>query len=147
MNELAMFTIDASVHINALNPNESGSAVSQACLRQIIEARKPIFSPTLLLVEIAAAIARALDNQELAVELCEVIQALPGQIWVPLDEPLAKESAQLGAIARLRGADAVYAAVAQRFGTILVTLDRQQLERLDGVVVAMKPSDVLQSLT
>jgi hypothetical protein len=40
-----MFTVDASVHINALNPAEAGSAESQACLQHLVVTRQPLFSP------------------------------------------------------------------------------------------------------
>jgi predicted nucleic acid-binding protein len=40
---------------------------------------------------------------------------------VPLDEALAERAATLAASARLRGADAVYGAVAYEYGTTLVT--------------------------
>ncbi len=141
-----MYTIDASVHINALNPAEPGSAASRACLQRLAEQHQPIFSPTLLLVELAAAAARALNATDLALELMQAVRGLPGQVWVALDDILADEAAQLGAAARLRGADAVYAAVARRFGATLITRDRQQLERLRSLLPVSTPEEVLTNL-
>ena len=40
---------------------------------------------------------------------------------------------------RLRGSDAVYAAVALRFGASLLTVDREQRERVAGVQPAYTP--------
>ena len=142
-----MYTIDASVQINALNRDEPGSAASLACLRQLVERHQPIFSPTLLLVEMATALARALDDATLALELVEALRALPGQLWIPLDADLADDAARLGAEARLRGSDAVYAAVARRFGATLVTRDRQQLERLPPLLPVLTPEEVLERLS
>jgi predicted nucleic acid-binding protein len=141
-----MFTIDASVHINALKSSEVGSATSQLCLQRLIATRQVLFSPTLLLVEVAAAIARALDDTDLAIQLIDGIRALPQQIWVPLDNDLADHAAQLGAQARLRGADAVYAAVARRYGSVSITRDHQQLERLPPLVKVLTPEDVVDSM-
>ncbi|MGC9396619.1 MAG: type II toxin-antitoxin system VapC family toxin [Anaerolineae bacterium] len=141
-----MFTIDASVHINALNPREFGSAESQLCLQRLVALRQPFFSPTLLLVEVAAAIARVLDDTDLALELTRGIQALPRQLWIPLDSAMAELAAQLGAQARLRGADAVYAAVARHYGATLITRDQQQLDRLVDLVRVRTPEDVLGGL-
>jgi predicted nucleic acid-binding protein len=138
-----MYTIDASVHISALNPTEAGSADSQAFLAQVQRQRVPLFCPTLLLVEVAAAIARVLGDAGRAVALAMELRGWPNQTLVSLDEPLADRAADLAAAARLRGADAVYAAVAQQYGTVLVTLDRQQLERLPPVVKTTRPADVL----
>jgi predicted nucleic acid-binding protein len=140
-----MFTLDASVHINAVNPAEPGSTASQVCLQRLVEQQHTLFSPTLLLVELAATAARALDDAVLALELTQAVRALPGQVWIPLDDDLAAEAAQLGAEARLRGADAVYAAVARRFGATLITRDRQQLERLHALLPVLTPEAWLSS--
>ena len=77
------------------------------------------------------------------VALAEAIHFLPGQTWVPLDDVLAQEAGLLAAKYRLRGADAVYAAVAQRSDAILITLDSQQLQRLSPVMDVRKPADAL----
>jgi len=137
-----MYTVDASVHVSALNPAEADSAGSRAFLAQIRQEHIPLFSPTLLLVEMAAAVARALGDEERAVRLMEALRGWSNQVLVPLDEALADQAATLAATAQLRGADAVYAAVAQQYGTMLVTLDRQQLERLSPVVETARPSDL-----
>jgi predicted nucleic acid-binding protein len=137
-----VYTIDASVHVSALNPTEADSAGSRAFLAQVQQEHIPLFCPTLLLVEIAAAVVRALGDSGRAVALTEVIRSWPGQTLVPLGEALASRAADLAAIAQLRGGDAVYAAVAQQYGTTLVTLDRQQLERLPPLVKTARPSDL-----
>ena len=49
------FTIDASVHLNALNPGEDGSAESRALLERLHRRPWPVHSPTLLMVEVAGA--------------------------------------------------------------------------------------------
>lgn len=140
-----MYTLDTSVHINALNAAEPGSAASQACLQQLIARHQAIFSPTLLLVELATAGARALNDAALALELTQAVRDLPGQVWISLDGELAAEAARLGAEARLRGADAVFAAVARRYGATLITRDRQQLERLKDWVQVATPEEIALS--
>lgn len=142
-----MYTIDASVHINALNPAEDGSTISQACLQQLFEGDFPLLSPTLLVVEVAAAVSRVLADPELALELSSALWALPRQAWVPLDDALAADAARLAAEARLRGADAVYGAVARRFGATLVTRDGQQLSRLQSLVRVQTPEQLLAELS
>lgn len=141
-----MFTIDASVHINALNPSEAGSAESHRCLHRLVATRQPLLSPTLLLLEVAAAIARVLDDADMALALTRGIQALPRQLWIPLDTDITEMAARLCAQSRLRGADAVYAAVARRYGATLITRDHQQLERLAALVRVLTPEDVLTNL-
>ncbi len=154
-----MFTIDASVHLNALNQNEVGSPYSQAFLKQVHRSVAggddpsrsqqpfPVFSPTLLLVEVSAAVARVFNDTGRGITLAQAVYRLPGQVWVSLDESLAEEAARLAANHRLRGADAVYAAVARRHGATLVTLDRQQLERLTPSLTVWRPDEALSHLS
>ncbi len=142
-----MFSIDASVHISALNPAEHGSTESQFFLERLRGQSWPVFSPTLLLVEIATSVARAKNDTQSGIAIAQAVRGIPGQVWVPLDDALAEEAARLGAEYRLRGADAVYAAVAKRYGATLVTWDRQQLERLPATLPVLTPSEALARLT
>jgi predicted nucleic acid-binding protein len=139
-----MYTIDASVHVSALNPREVDSKASQAFLAFARQNQLLLFCPTLLLVEVAAAVSRALNDPVRAILLAMALRPWSHQTLVPLDEALASRAIRLAANARLRGADAVYAAVSQQYGTTLVTLDRQQLERLPPTVRAIRPADALR---
>lgn len=141
-----IFVIDASVHLNALNPAEPGSAESQTLLTRLFERRWPVFSPTLLLVEVAAAVARVFNDAARGLAIARAIRELQGQVWITLDEHLASEAARLATEARLRGADAVYGAIAHRYGATLVTLDGQQLQRLPPHCVTLSPAQALAKL-
>ena len=138
-----MYTIDASVHISALNPAEAESTTSLAFLTLVQQRRYPLFCPTLLPVEVAAAVARALNDAERATALATALQDWPNQTFIPLDEALMDRAINLAASTRLRGAGAVYAAVAHQYNTILVTLDQQQLQRLPPVIRVIRPADAL----
>ncbi|MCI0519284.1 MAG: type II toxin-antitoxin system VapC family toxin [Chloroflexi bacterium] len=137
-----MFTIDASIQLNALNPSEVGSAESQAFLDVLQQRQVLIFSPTPLLVEVAAAVGRVISPGQ-GVALALSLRRWPTQEWAALDHSLAEAAARLGATYRLRGADAVYAAVAERYKITLVTLDGQQLERLSTRLSVKRPVDIL----
>lgn len=146
-----MYTIDASVHLSALNPYEPESGASQAFLGLVRQRQIPLFCPTLLPVEVAAAIAWTMpagvsDAPGRAVALANTLHGLPNQTLVPLDDALVGVATDLAVASRLRGADAVYAAVAQQYGTTLITLDRQQLERLPPAIRTARPGDVLPDL-
>ncbi|MFC2037374.1 type II toxin-antitoxin system VapC family toxin [Chloroflexota bacterium] len=138
-----MYTLDASVHVSALNPLEPESGACQALLRLIHQRQIPLYCPTLLPVEVAAAIARTMDDADGAVALAALVRGWPNQTLVPLEGAVVDAAIDLAARLRLRGADAVYAAVAQQVGTTLITLDRQQLERLPPEVRTARPADVL----
>ena len=141
-----MYTLDASVHVSALNPHEPESKASQALLRLLHQRQIPLFCPTLLPVEVGAAIARRTDDAHRAVALGALVRDWPNQSLIPLDGAVVQQAIELAARSRLRGADAVYAAVALQVGTTLITLDRQQLERLPPEVRTARPADVLGEL-
>lgn len=54
-----------------------------------------------------------------------------------------QQSADVAAQYRLRGSDAIYASVALRFGSALITLDREQRERVAEVLPAQYPAETL----
>ncbi len=137
------YTIDASVFINAFNPSEPGHAESNRLLALLQEKAAPIIVPTLVLPEVAAAVARGQDDAELARRFAATLSQLPHLVLVVVDVTLAQQAADLAAQHRLRGSDAVYAAVALRFGSVLVTLDRQQRERVAGAVDTLWPAEAL----
>lgn len=66
--------------------------------------------------------------------------------FVSLDDPLARQAAALAAVHRLRGADAVYAAVSQQLATTLISRDREHLTRLVGVIPVLHPVAALGAL-
>ena len=137
------FTVDASVFLNAFNPFEVGHQDSQRLPAHMQARAWPIIVPTLLLPEIAAAIGRGRDDTALARAFAAALSRLPHLVWVPLDQVLAQQAADVAAQHRLRGSDAVYAAVALRFGSTLVTLDQEQGKRVAEAVVCRSPAQVL----
>jgi predicted nucleic acid-binding protein len=107
-----MLTIDASVWVNADSPTEENYASSRALLDWVANRQTPVVAPTLLLVEVTAAISRVRGNSALARDYAARMAVLPFIRWIALDEPLAAQAAELAAQHALRGADAVYVAVA-----------------------------------
>jgi predicted nucleic acid-binding protein len=138
-----IYTVDASVFLNAFNPYEARHAESHRLLARMQEEAAPIVAPTLLLPEVAAAVSRGRDDADLARRFAAALRRLPHLVLVPLDEVLGEQAADVAAQHRLRGSDAVYAAVALRFGSTLVTLDREQRDRVAAVLPARLPAEAL----
>jgi predicted nucleic acid-binding protein len=113
-----MYTIDTSVFVNAVEPLEADHADSRRLLSAIRTRRLPMYEPTLVLAEVAGTVSRLRDSTR-AARLAAILQRLPQLHLVVLDHALAQRAASLAGIHRLRGADAVYAAVAQTHQTIL----------------------------
>ncbi len=135
-------TVDASVWINAFRPGEEGSQDSLAFLEKVRQTREPMLSPTLLLPELAAVLARGGEKPENILHFVQSVKDLPHQVFIPLDETTAQVAVELAQQCKLCGADAVYGAVALRFGSALVTRDREQLERLKGVIQVALPEEI-----
>jgi predicted nucleic acid-binding protein len=143
---MASFTVDASVFLNAFNPKEPGHEKSRCFLARLQEKAFPIVAPTVLLPELAATISRGHGDPALGLRFADAVSRLPHVVLVSLDATLARQAVKVAADFRLRGSDAVYAAVALRFGCSLVTLDREQLIRVAPVLPAHRPADLLAQL-
>jgi predicted nucleic acid-binding protein len=137
------YTVDASVFANAFNPHEEGHAQSLAILAAIQQGGDPIIVPTLVLPEIASAVARASHDNTGALQYANATAALPHLTLVSLTPATARQAADLAAHHRLRGADAVYLAVARRYGTTLISRDDEQRSRGSAVVTCQTPEDAL----
>lgn len=137
------FTVDASVFLNAFNSYETGHEESRLLLFRMQERGSPIIVLTLLLPEVAAVVRRGRNNAGLARRFAAQLRKLPHMMLVPLDDTLARQAADVAAQHGLRGSDAVYAAVALRFGSGLVTLDREQQERVAAVIPSRQPAEAL----
>jgi predicted nucleic acid-binding protein len=133
-------TVDASVFVNAFSPTEDGSDESFGFITWLRNEKIPLIQPTLFIPEVIASIARKKGDAKLALELAQELRNFSSLTLISLDESLADLSGEVAAQNKLRGSDAVYAAVALRFGTELITLDKEQLERLPEVLPVRSPS-------
>jgi predicted nucleic acid-binding protein len=140
------YTIDASVFINAFNPAEADHSDSYRLLALLREQAAPLIAPTLLLPEVAAAIRRGRGDESLARQFAAALSRLPHLVLTPLDQTLAQQAGEIAARHSLRGSDAVYAAVALRFGSTLVTLDREQRERVATALSTCTPLEALADI-
>lgn len=141
-----MYTVDASVWVNGFDRRETGHMASRRLLERFAEQALPIVVPTLVPVEVAAAISRTRHDVAQAQAFATALSQLPNVTFVALDNALAQEAVSLAAQHQLRGADAVYAAVALKAGCTLVTWDKEHLTRLRGVAEVVTPADLLQDL-
>lgn len=132
-------TIDASVFVSAFTPTEPAHSASKAFMMDVREHSIPIIVPVLVLPEISAALSRGQGKPELGKGFVQELKNFPNTTFIDVDETIADLAVDIAADHRLRGSDAVYAAVALRFGTELITLDKEQLDRLPKVLTVKKP--------
>ena len=132
-------TIDASVFVSAFMPTEPAHSASKAFMLNVREQSIPIIVPVLVLPEISAALSRGQGKPELGKAFVQELRNFPNTTFIDVDVTVAKLAVDIAANNRLRGSDAVYAAIALRFGTDLITLDREQLDRLPKVLSVKAP--------
>lgn len=132
-------TIDASVFVSAFTPSEPAHLASKALMMDVQSQAVPILVPVLVLPEISAAFSRGQSKPELGLAFVKELRNLPLTTFIDVDDSLAGLAVEIAANHRLRGSDAIYAAVTLRFGTELITLDKEQLERLPKVVPVRSP--------
>ena len=137
--------IDASVWVANVLEKDAHHAVSQGFMRRFIKARQMASVPLLLWAEIAGAVARRTGDADRGIKVAELISTQTWVRGVPVDASLASESMRLAAMLKLRGADAVYVALATIRREPLITLDSEMLERASNVTEVLTPEQWLLS--
>lgn len=138
-------SLDASVWLASLSPSEPDHDASRAIIMRALAREIPTHQPVLFIVEICAAIARRTRNPDLAMQAGRAALQWPSLVLHELDHTLAADAASVAATCALRGADAVYVATARHAGSVLVTLDREMLERAAAVVEVATPREWLDA--
>lgn len=134
-----MITIDASVLVAAAIPDEPAHLVAVAAIGRIRDSELAVHQPAIALVEVTSGVARRTGNAALARGMGEAMLAMPNLTVHALDADGALRAATLAASLRLRGADAVYTAIARATGSTLLTFDTELVVRAAGTVSAMSP--------
>ena len=97
-----------------------------------------MLSPAFLLVEVAGAISRRAGDPALAKQAISLVQQIPGVRLVSLNRDLMQTAASLAADLGLRGADALYVAVAAYLRAPLATLDHEQKQRATSLIAVLE---------
>jgi len=135
---------DASFWVAAFLAQDAHHDQSARLLRRMVTDDIPVSSPTLALVELAGALARRTGSEPLAES---AIRYLKGQSWLtllPLSIAFSETAASVAITYSLRGADAVYVALARQESAPLITLDDEMLKRSTPAILAMTPGDWLR---
>ncbi len=134
-----MSVVDASVWVSRLVAQDVHHQASRCWLDGQLAQGALLVAPMLLLAEVAGAIRRRSGQAALAEQAIETIVRVPGLRLVALDTHLGHEAARMAARLGLRGADAVYVALAQQLGLPLVTWDPEQTTRAESLVRVQIP--------
>ncbi|MFQ6030744.1 MAG: type II toxin-antitoxin system VapC family toxin [Dehalococcoidia bacterium] len=139
-----MYVVDASVWVSRFLPSDAHYHPSRSWLGGRIEQGEILASPALLLPEVGGAVARRTGSSELASRIISLLLGLSNLRLVPVEADLTRTSAQLASELRLRGADALYVALARQLAVPLVTWDQEQRQRSGDSVAALTPEAALE---
>jgi predicted nucleic acid-binding protein len=131
--------VDASVVVSHLVPQEAGHDASRRWLARHVDAGGLVIAPTLLLAEVAGAVARRTRSPRLARRAIEALLRLSSLRLLDVDATLARAAARVAARLRVRGIDAVYIAAAEQLRLPLVTWDAEQRDRAARLVPVVVP--------
>lgn len=126
--------VDASVWVSRLVPKDVFHQSVKAWMEERRSDGVVFLSPALLLPEVSGAISRRTGEQQLARNAIDSLARLPGSKLVNMDQSLVQEAARLAVDLGLRGADAIYVALAARLNLPLATLDEDQKTRAASVI-------------
>lgn len=132
--------VDASVVASRLVPHDVHHETTRRWLTRHVEGGGLLVVPALLLPEVAGAVARRTGDPRLARRAVDAVLRVPGLRLVPVDEVLARMAAGLAGRLRVRGADAVYVALAAALRLPLVTWDVEQCDRAARLVPVLTPA-------
>lgn len=129
-----MIVIDASVIVAAYFEKEKFNKAAKNFFNKFTAKQETALIPEIALVEIASAIARGAKNPNYAINFCEELRKFPNFLYIPIDESLSKLAVQIAGKFYLRGADAIYTALAYKYQAGLATLDLEQKEKSSKII-------------
>ncbi len=121
--------VDASIWVARLIDGDVFHSISRQWLDKQRDKGMSFLAPTLLLVEVAAAISRRTGSSDLAQRAIDALENLPNLRLIDMDHKVVQTAIRVGVDLGVRGADAFYIAIAQNLNLPLATLDKDQCER------------------
>ncbi len=131
--------IDASVWVSFYLPQDVNHQATVPFIRQAIQNRVPVFAPGLVLVEVGAALARRVGQDDARRAVAQ-LRRLPYLRLASLDTLGVARATRAAIDCRLRGADAVYVALAQRLALPLVSWDGEHHTRAGLYITVYTPA-------
>lgn len=129
-----MAVIDASVWVSFFLESDAFHAKACDLIRSLTQTPdETIRIPTLAMIEVAGTISRVTGSSILANKSVRIMEALGVESY-DLDESLARLATELASHLAVKGADAVYIALARDLADSLITFDKQQRERAAKIV-------------
>jgi len=146
MSMRGQITVDASVFVGAFIPGDKNHPLCLRFFQLLKSTATPLVEPSLVIVEVAASLRRITGDETRAMSFAQELASSSVVTLVSLSKEFAGYAAKIAAETGLRGADAVYAATAARYGSTLVSLDKEQLDKVPDDIIALTPSKAVSLL-
>ena len=134
-----MIAVDASVWVSGLILQDAFHDISRGWLATQHARDNLLAIPVICLAEVSGVISRVTGYSEEGERAIDQIITQSNLRVLPVNHSLGLEAAQLAALLHLRGADAVYVALARRLKIPLATWDQELLQRCGQVISVQQP--------
>ncbi|MDX1393484.1 MAG: PIN domain-containing protein [Gemmatimonadota bacterium] len=128
-----MLIVDASVWVSAADATDTLSEPSRTFLSILARRSTPVALPDFGELEVACALARRLGDGQRGKDLAGQLLRSPLIAVHSLDSSLLRRAGEVGTRKLLRAEDAVYAAVGELTGGVVVSWDGELMERAGTV--------------
>lgn len=131
--------VDASVWISSLLATDRNHVAASRWINNHVAGNGVVVAPILLAVETGSAISRVTHDLSWARTAVAQLYVLPSIRLANLDQQLIADAAEIAIAYAIRGADAIYVALAAQLDIPLVTLDHEQLTRPASIITTISP--------
>lgn len=128
-----MILVDANVWVASHDTADVAHAESLRFLRRVLRDGLPLHAPALLLAEVGCSVARRSRSESVGRAIAVKLRSLPQLSLASMDDALIADAVECGTRLFLPGADAFYAAAAERTSGELVTWDGELIHRAAGI--------------
>jgi predicted nucleic acid-binding protein len=108
-------------------------------LLQLEKENSKVFLPEIIIPEITSGLLKAIRNPKTVYKLALSFRNVPNFSFIPVDKRIADLASWIICKTGLKGTDAIYVALALDFNLELITLDKDQLEKSEGIIKVRKP--------
>jgi predicted nucleic acid-binding protein len=128
-----MILVDANVWVASHDTSDVTHVESLRFLSRVLQDGLPLYAPALLLAEVGCSVARRSRSESVGRAIVMKLRSLPQLSLAPMDDAFVSDAVECGTRLLLRGADAFYAAAAERTSGELVTWDGELIQRAAGI--------------
>ena len=137
-------TLDSSVIVASLREQEEKHVVCKRLLERVKNGEFVALEPYTVLVKVVAAIKRRTGSESLAERVKGGLEDISSIIFMDMISSRADDATKIAKETGVRGMDAIVIQIAKEFGSPLVSLDMEMIERSKSVVTTVNIEDVVK---